>query len=160
MAQRKHDMKTVEIVPGIHATTAAWNNPQYRGVTRALFPHIIAPINFLRSHMGVAITMPVIFKNIKGRTTGLFFSGVDKIFVDPRNGYRAMIETIAHEFTHLKQYSEGRLKNYWPDFRVWDGVTYGPATTYAEYRALPWEQDAFEAQGPLAEMALKACGQY
>lgn len=63
------------------------------------------------------------------------------IEMDPKYGYRSIIDTLAHECWHIKQYSEGKLKDYNSiDACKWYSKVYeeGDLT----YRKLPWEIEA------------------
>lgn len=89
---------------------------------------------------------PVIAINAKNEMFGVLCKAlIPKVVFD---------SLIEHEMTHLKQYSEGRLR-----FRedsttesqviIWKGVEYSYDSnniSVDEYFSLPWEEEAFEKQ--------------
>jgi hypothetical protein len=60
-----------------------------------------------------------------------------EIEVDRTLSYRKMLETVAHEMVHVKQYARRELH---PSKHTWSGKTYNPAKT--SYWDLPWEIEA------------------
>jgi hypothetical protein len=60
-----------------------------------------------------------------------------EIEVDRTLSYRKMLETVAHEMVHVKQYARRELH---PVHNTWCGKTYNPAKT--SYWDLPWEIEA------------------
>lgn len=60
-----------------------------------------------------------------------------------------IIEPLIHELIHLSQLYTGRLSISRAGNIIWDGQTYvidQSTMTYKEYRALPWELDAYNRQ--------------
>ena len=89
------------------------------------------------------------WRPIKGTVKGNYASHIKTINMDSRKyvNTQDMIETLGHELTHFKQYSDGRLKvkydqkiSKWTS--IWGGKTFRPATTWNAYYNLPWEEDA------------------
>jgi hypothetical protein len=60
-----------------------------------------------------------------------------EIEVDRTLSYRKMLETVAHEMVHVKQYARRELH---PSKHTWCGKTYNPTKT--SYWDLPWEIEA------------------
>ena len=60
-----------------------------------------------------------------------------EIEVDRTLSYRKMLETVAHEMVHVKQYARRELH---PSNNTWMGKTYNPEKT--SYWDLPWEIEA------------------
>ncbi len=89
------------------------------------------------------------WRPIKGTVKGNYASHIKTINMDSRKygNVQDMIETLGHELTHFKQYSEGRLKvKYDQKIRkwtsVWSGTTYKQPSTWNAYYNRPWEVDA------------------
>lgn len=57
--------------------------------------------------------------------------------IDRTQPLRQMLETVAHEMVHVKQYTRRELN---PDKHVWMGKTYNPKKV--SYWDLPWEIEA------------------
>ena len=57
--------------------------------------------------------------------------------IDKTQSLRGLLETIAHEMVHVKQYARGELS---ADKHVWMGKTYDPEEI--NYWDLPWEIEA------------------
>ena len=60
-----------------------------------------------------------------------------EIEVDRTLSYRKMLETVAHEMVHVKQYARRELH---PCMHTWCGKTYNPEKV--SYWDLPWEIEA------------------
>ena len=161
---KKSDQKIVQIVGNIYGTTAAVYNNLYKEHTFKHFPAIVKAFDNLMNMLDVNPNQIMIFKPIRGRTDGLYFLNSGKIFVDPRATTLHVVTYLAHELVHAEQHKQGRM-TWQPGMgtgqRLWSngeayarsGV-YGPAKTYADYRKLPWEAEAFARQDGLARAAL------
>lgn len=57
--------------------------------------------------------------------------------IDKTQSLRGLLETVAHEMVHVKQYARGELS---ADKHVWMGKTYNPEEI--NYWDLPWEIEA------------------
>lgn len=85
---------------------------------------------------------------IKARhTRGSYYHGSRVIVIDPRFP-SSFLSTLCHEMVHAEQYDEGRLE--WCGVHRWHGSAVRTGSTYASYRSLPWEVEAFERQEGLA----------
>ena len=58
------------------------------------------------------------------------------IEIEKRQSHRRLLETLAHELVHVKQYAQGELKGE----NCWMGKVVNPKNT--DYWDLPWEIDA------------------
>lgn len=101
----------------------------------------------------------VVIRPIKGTTMGRYFNykPVPLIEVDPRYPMDAVVETIMHELVHAEQYFTKKLDHSWDGRMYWNGVQHEnvkPPVDRQAYRALPWEAEAFERMGPLADQVL------
>ena len=121
-------------------------------------------LNFMRKHK--ILNLPeniqvricgINAKNTRARITRYCLTNRFVIEVDYRiTSKRAFIESICHELVHAEQYNMGRL-----EYAVvagqyvahWNGTPHHQAArTYDQYRAQPWETEAFKRQVELANM--------
>lgn len=70
------------------------------------------------------------------------------------------LTTLAHELVHGEQYHQKRLSQRHLQSKGWVHHWHGTpitnkGTTYKAYRQQPWEQEAFQRQGPLAREVKK-----
>ena len=72
--------------------------------------------------------------------------------IDRTQPLRQLLETVAHEMVHVKQYARRELN---PNKEVWMGKTYNPAKT--SYWDLPWE---IEAHGREVGLFIRYCEKY
>ena len=91
------------------------------------------------------------WRPIKGSVKGNYASHLATINMDSRKyaNTQDMIETLGHELTHFKQYSEGTLNvKYNRDtskwMSVWHGEDFKQPSTWNAYRNRPWEVEARE----------------
>jgi hypothetical protein len=161
---KKSNQKIVQIVGNFYGTTAAVYNKMYKEHTFKHFPVIVKALDRLLTILDVDPNQKIIFKPIKGNTAGLFFMNSNKVFIDPRVNTFTAVTNIAHELVHAEQFKQGRMtwkpgmdvgQRLWSngDMYARPGI-YGPAKTYADYRKLPWEAEAFGRQDGLARLAL------
>ena len=69
--------------------------------------------------------------------------------IDKSQPLRALLETVAHEMVHVKQYARRELN---PNKEVWMGKTYNPKNV--NYWDLPWE---IEAHGREVGLFVRYC---
>ena len=69
--------------------------------------------------------------------------------IDKSQSLRALLETVAHEMVHVKQYARRELD---PNKEVWMGKTYNPENV--NYWDLPWE---IEAHGREVGLFVRYC---
>ncbi len=124
----------------------------------------------LVAHVGVTADMvkdlEILIRPIKGSVTGRYshksihgtnLHSPSRIEVDPRVGeWKTMLGVVAHELTHCMQYSTGKLTHSWDGQNCkwlsnWDGNSVKLGTTFAQYRALPWEAEARKFQQAFIE---------
>ena len=89
------------------------------------------------------------WRPIKGSVKGNYASHEKTINMDSRKyvSTQDMIETLGHELTHFKQYSEGSLRvrydrksSKW--LSIWNGKSFKQASTWNAYYNRPWEVEA------------------
>jgi hypothetical protein len=68
-----------------------------------------------------------------------------------------ILETVAHEVVHSKQFQSQKLVPFQNGY-FWSGEFVKDPVTDSEYRALPWEAEAYKKQTPLARAAAKKAG--
>jgi hypothetical protein len=93
---------------------------------------------------------------MKGKYAGKYCSGDNVVWLSPLAKWEQLLETIAHELVHAEQYHQKRLSSVFLDrtgwVLQWNGdLNYSKGTTYNSYRKQPWEIEAFDRQGPLAD---------
>jgi hypothetical protein len=78
----------------------------------------------------------------------IFFSQI----IDEENPFDVLMGTIIHEMIHAKQTTTRRLStsSNLGAFK-WDGKVHEPGNTHAEYKATPWEQEAYGKTPELLE---------
>lgn len=97
---------------------------------------------------------PIKAKNVNGR----YYNGAKVAVIDCRLGARKALETLCHEMIHAEQYHTGRLSGVGGN--IWNGqLITNRGTTYAAYRNLPWEEEAFARQADLARAVLEELGE-
>lgn len=69
--------------------------------------------------------------------------------IDKSQSLRSLLETVAHEMVHVKQYARRELN---PNKEVWMGKTYNPKNI--NYWDLPWE---IEAHGREVGLFVRYC---
>jgi len=79
---------------------------------------------------------PIKGKDVAGRA----LLEVNKIELDPRYTLRDQCKTIIHELVHNEQVKQSRLE-VGADWK-WNGALCKEASTYDEYKNLPWEEEA------------------
>ena len=72
--------------------------------------------------------------------------------IDKTQSLRALLETVAHEMVHVKQYARRELN---PNKEVWMGKTYNPKNV--NYWDLPWE---IEAHGREVGLFVRYCEEH
>jgi len=97
----------------------------------------------------------------KANRYGQYFSSSKTVEVDCRLPVRLAMVTLAHELVHAEQYHEGRLiakriSGRWAQY--WNNEYVFVGKSYKAYRALPWEEEAFDREHDLAETALGHLG--
>lgn len=146
-----------EVAPGIFMSLSSIYNKAYRPEqAQKVIKLIQAAYPIIKRELGLTKSVkfrigPIKAKGVRGRYTNHDRS----IAVDQRFDLQSILETIAHELVHAKQYESGDL-SWNGTASCWKGRAYSHANTYAAYRALPWEAEAFALQSVLA---LKVIGE-
>ena len=146
--------------------TVSVSAQNYYGPTRIVgigeFAKIVdRAVKILRTKLNFPEDVQVRIANIKkGTTRGYYYSGSKTVVIDPRFSVKAFFETLCHELVHAEQYFEKRMefvlnkKYQWQV--VWQGKpSKNKGSTYARYRAQPWEIEAFERQEELAKFVME-----
>ena len=63
------------------------------------------------------------------------------IDIDPKQSMRRLLETVAHEMVHVKQYSRGELVELKTNKTKWQGKVVNRKSL--DYYDLPWEIEAY-----------------
>ena len=86
-------------------------------------------------------------KTKKRANNGVWYNESKTAVIDPRRKFSDALDTLSHELIHAKQYHTGQLSrgDYDNNFHnKWEGETVkSRGATYASYRKLPWEKEAF-----------------
>lgn len=117
-------------------------------------------VDHIRKHLDLPAKINVRVARL-GRTnaTGMYFWRCNTVVLD-----ELLLEkddlcvVLAHEMIHAEQYYTGRLAVseddnifYWNDGAGAVPIHNWACRDYHEYRDLPWEKDAYDRQGPIAE---------
>lgn len=159
MPNYKCDHKTVEIMDGIHGTISAVYGAHYKPYTMSHFPRFKVAWRYARTLMDLTGKEMIIFKPIKGNYGGFYFNHNQRIYIDPRRTFKAVVTTLMHELVHAEQYKQGRLKSSGGAF-FWNGqlqVPVDPSVSVEAYKNLPWEKEAYGRQDELTQKVLKVC---
>ena len=118
-------------------------------------------VKILRAKLNFPEDVQVRIANIKkGSTRGNYYSGSKTVVLDLRSGANSLFVTLCHELVHAEQYFEKRMELVLNKKYQWQVVWQGEpsknmGTTYARYRAQPWEIEAFERQEELAMFVME-----
>jgi hypothetical protein len=117
-----------------------------------LYPKVSVHVRFLKIHQnGAAAECFPIDDLVRPREF--------QINIDPRNSETEILEFIAHELVHLKQYAKEELYNYLIQSGIrWRGKRYDVGMGYDDYTyfKLPWEVEAYGMQKCLADIYRKS----
>jgi hypothetical protein len=127
-------------------------------------------IHVLMPHFRTLLDLPEditirLAKTKKYINNGRWYDGENIATIDPRTSQRNrktgdILDTLAHELVHAEQYHTGKLKGGKDDLSgkygsFWMGsFVHSKGATYASYRKLPWEKEAFGRSGELYMEAL------
>lgn len=116
-----------------------------------------ATLHVLDQHVLIPDDVRYVITKIRNSTTmGQFCPLTKQVLIDSRVDDRDLIRVICHESVHVDQVSRGDLSWNNADV-VWQGVLYRNCNQYSvrQYRATPWEAEAFDKQEMLARMVEK-----
>ena len=84
-------------------------------------------------------------KTKKRSNNGVWFNHVKTAVLDPRRKISDVLNTLSHELIHAKQYHTGELSyDVKAMHNTWQGeLVKSKGATFASYRNLPWEKEAF-----------------
>lgn len=103
---------------------------------------------------------PVIrFCSLKGTEEGFSYeTGLDiEVNIRVLETDLDILETVAHELVHSRQFQTQSLVPFQNGY-FWFGTFVKDPVTDSEYRALPWEAEAYKKQTPMARAAAKKAG--
>lgn len=146
----------VKIAEGVFLSRQLYNSHAKNHYIGYVGPTIVKAVKILSRVLDIPHDFKVRICNIKERgTNGRYYGTLGVAEVEPRLAIKAMINTLAHEMVHAEQYHQGRLvqKN---GTRFWNGeACNNKGSTYARYRAQPWEVEAFSRQNELAAIVIR-----
>lgn len=149
-----HD-SDVRVAPGIYVAYASrWGKKKQKALKLARMVKMAMP--HFRKLLDLPDDLQIRIAGIKGRTQGRYF-GDERVAVLDTDLSMSMqaLEVLAHELVHAEQWKQKRLSHVLCNGRwtsLWNGrMGYPRGTTYAAYRAQPWEEEAFRRQVELAK---------
>lgn len=146
----------VKIADNVYLSRQLYNSHAKNRYVSHVAPTIAKAVKILARVLDVPADMKVRICNIKAtNTNGRYYGTLGIAEVEPRFDIKAMISTLAHEMVHAEQYHQGRLS--WKNgAQYWNGSkSNNKGSTYARYRAQPWEVEAFDRQGELASIVIR-----
>lgn len=149
----------VKIVDNVYLSRQLFNSNAKDHYVGHVAPTIAKAVKILARVLDVPADMKIRICNIKARgTNGRYYGTLGVTEIEPRFDIKTMISTLAHEMVHAEQYHQGRLA--WKGgTQLWNGeVITNKGSTYARYRAQPWEVEAFDRQKELAAIVYKQLG--
>lgn len=131
--------------------------PSFRDVTKQLIDDIKPFLQEVRALFPTLKREPTVrFCHIQWNT-GMFYGEWNPpiLMIDTRLSLAEAIETLIHEYVHAEQWDRGdvSLKSgtvYWQKSIRMDQAI-ASTTSEIDYRALPWEQEAYERADALFE---------
>lgn len=117
-------------------------------LVKLAMPHLLAEFDVPENAIDV-IVRPIKAKHTRGQARS-HDNGTFDVEVDCRLIPTArLLDTLAHEFTHVEQYHQGRLSHSWGGnqwLRSWvengTTTTFNTARTHQSYLNRPWEVEA------------------
>lgn len=145
-----------QVYPNVYMPLSAIYNPHYTPERAdAIACMIVKAMPVLKRILGLqSFNVKVRVCPIKRKSVnGSYYYATQTAWVDFRRSPRKVLETLCHEMVHAQQYISGRLVRSNNKHSLWDGqMIKANPTSYAAYRALPWEAEAFERQAGLADL--------
>lgn len=113
-------------------------------------------IDAFKRYLNVPEDMKVRIATLPKGCSGRYVSNRRTVEISYKLNWRQAMEVLAHEMVHAEQYHEGRLDHtFHHGFKwLWHGKIYSNRTSYAAYREQPWEQEAFDRQGPITDWVI------
>jgi hypothetical protein len=143
-----------QVYPGVYMALSTIYNKHYKpehSSAVASMVHKALPV--LKCILGLAhVDINVRVCPIKDKyTNGRYYNGSRTVWIDARNSVDRSLAVLCHEMVHAQQYATGRLTSS-GNYSTWEGsiVAKTRPASYAAYRALPWEAEAFARQDKLA----------
>lgn len=150
---KKSDIK---VGPNLYRSMQSKYNKRHADYCERAMSLLCDAIPFYTQHLDVPEDLMFRLGSLKGNVKGYYNHAEKLVTVDYVAYTNNLLESLAHEMVHAEQYHQGRLESaystvkgwYW----VWNGQSVNRATTYAAYRALPHEEEAFRRAPILAQM--------
>lgn len=149
----------VKIADNVFLSRQLYNSHAKTHYVMHLGPKIVEAVKILSRLLDVPDDFRVRICNIKAaNTNGRYYGTLGVAEVEPRFDVKTMIRTLAHEMVHAEQYKQKRLM-WVQGAQYWNGEkNTNKGSTYARYRAQPWEVEAFSRQDELADIVCKQLG--
>lgn len=154
----------VQITDRLFVTHGAYYAPQYRKEVDKYLRAIKKAIPLIEAEIGCNIprNLKVLIKPIRAKNVRGVYTNINKtIAIDPRSvSVEAIINTLAHEYIHVRQYETGRLSHdLHPNglkslVYKWEGRHFIKARDYKMYFIQPWEIEAREEGSRIAKVVL------
>lgn len=145
-----------QVYPNVYMPLSAIYNPYYTPEKAdAMARMVLRAMPVLKRILGLeTLNVKIRICPIKAKyTNGSYYWSTLTAWIDFRNSPRKVLEVLCHEMVHAQQYASGRLARSGVKHSLWDGQVFKSSpSTYAAYRALPWEAEAFERQAGLADL--------
>lgn len=146
------------------------NNIKLKGrVPKHFNPLLIDYISYCLDQLNITDNIIINFKTTKKEELGFInFSKITvgnyEIIIDADVNYDYILKYIAHELTHVKQISNGKLyidNNHflWDNNEIISIRDYNKIAEnydYEEYKSLPWEREAYYNQNELYNKYIKS----
>jgi hypothetical protein len=145
----------VKISDNVFLSRQLYNSRAKSHYVNHVGPTIVKAVKILSRILDVPENVRIRICNIKAHATnGRYYGSLGVAEIKPRFDIRSMISTLAHEMVHAEQYHQGRLA--WNGrVQIWNGeVNTNKGSTYARYRAQPWEVEAFGRQDELTNVVM------
>lgn len=120
------------------------NYTQYRERACEIVVSLHRLHNLFNEHFDFGEGVNVAIRPIRGKgIRGRAIAQTKTIEIDPRFNLKSIIETIAHELTHIEQFKQGRFAIAKYEY-TWFGKPVKPPKSYKQYFDSPWEVEARE----------------
>lgn len=152
------------VAPSIAMSLSAIYNPKLKKSAEVVKVVIENALPVLRKLLNFDKSVTIRIAPIKARNTnGRYYDDSKLVEIDCRLPWDKALEVLCHELVHAEQYYEGRLEHVYVAHKgfvhQWNGsIDFNKGSTYKAYRNQPWEQEAWDRQGKLAEQVNQILG--
>lgn len=152
----------------VYATDYAYRSERYRENVRGNARKLSVAVNALADHLDIDERVLVLYKPLPQNNwsdvyTYGFLEARGNIILDPRFSFSRLIQTLSHEFWHVRQYYNGELSFFRDESGKLAGLMWKnqafprnyPVTsdTMSVYNEEPWEIEARANEARLSEIA-------